>query len=103
MRRGSTMQRAAHDSAQHMRPGLVYRGPMFYLARVKVVQMCTGAWVNICVSTGASKSTHQHPITNVIDELWQAAASLSLPSAKAAFIRVRLRELTSAYPYVDDI
>lgn len=103
MRRGSTMQRAAYDCAWHMRAGLVYRGPMFYLARVKVVQMCTGAWVNICMSTDASKNTYQHSIANEIDELWQAAASLNLPSAKAAFIRIRLRELTSAYPYVDNI
>lgn len=55
------------------------------------------------VSTGVSKNTYQRSITNAIDELWQAAASLNLPPARAAFIRVRLRELTSAYPYVDDI
>lgn len=68
--------------ARHMRSGLVYRGPMFYLARVKVVEMCTSAWANICLSKRASKNTYQQPITNVIDELWQAAASRNLHKPK---------------------
>lgn len=48
--------------ARHMRAGLVYRDPMFYLACVKVVQMCTGTWANICVPKGASKNTYQQSI-----------------------------------------
>lgn len=61
--------------ARHMRAGLVYQGPMFYLACVKVVPMCTSAWVNICVSKGASKNTYRQSITNMIDEFWQSVAS----------------------------
>lgn len=42
--------------ARHMWAGLVYQGPMFYLACVKAVQMCTSAWPNICVSKGAKRT-----------------------------------------------
>lgn len=61
--------------ARHMRAGLVYQTPMFYLACVKVVEMCTSVWANICMSKGASKNTYQQSITNVTDELRQANAS----------------------------
>lgn len=67
---------------QHMRVGLVYQGLMFYLACVKVVQMCTGTWAYICVSNRASENTYQQSITNVIDELWQAAASWNFHQPK---------------------